>query len=165
MAITNSCAAGRELPRTRKQPILYTITRTEIGFTDRPRNIQNPSNIILPIWKYCTWDLVLYYSSRILGSKQKCRFELIRYQLEVLSWVINNASSPTMSKEQKQKTSRLAHSTRDQTKQGIRACFFKRKREEVVSAIDLKQGCFGSVYRKERQKEVLILQTMYSKVQ
>ena len=39
------------MSRTSKQPILYMymITHTEIGFTDRLRNIRNPANIILPI--------------------------------------------------------------------------------------------------------------------
>ena len=58
-----------------KQPILYTITRQEMGFTDRPRNIRNLGKPIPPIRKYCTSDLVLHYSSQILGYKQKCRFK------------------------------------------------------------------------------------------
>ena len=53
-----------------------------------------------------------------------------------------------MSKEPEQKMNPQAL-TRDQTKQGIRACFSK-KEKKVVSAIDLKQGRIGPVYRNER---------------
>ena len=49
MAITNRCATGREMPRTRTTNLIYMITRQEIGFTDRPRNIQNLGQLILPI--------------------------------------------------------------------------------------------------------------------
>ena len=42
--------------------ILYMsmITRLEIGITDRPWNIRNLEQQILPIGKYCTSDLILY---------------------------------------------------------------------------------------------------------
>ena len=49
MAITNNCAVGRDMPRTRTTNLIYMITRQEIGFTDRPRNIQNLGQLILPI--------------------------------------------------------------------------------------------------------------------
>ena len=53
MAITNSCAAGREMPRTSKQPILYPIHDNSPGDIpkDRPWNIWNPSYTILPMSK------------------------------------------------------------------------------------------------------------------
>ena len=51
---------------------MYMITRPKIGFTDRPRDIRSPTYTILPIQKYCTSDLVLHYSSQILGCKQRC---------------------------------------------------------------------------------------------
>ena len=132
MAITNSCAAGREMPRISKQPILYTymIIRTEIGLMDRPRDIRNIGKPILPIRECCTLDLVLFLS-QIIGYKQKCWIQPLQYRL-VASWRINNdASPPTMSKEPERKTNRYAHtyniyhSTRDQTKQGIQARFWK----------------------------------------
>ena len=100
------------------------ITRTEIGFTDRPRDIQNLAYTILPIQKYHISDLVLFLS-QILGRKQKCRIEPIRYQLVALSQVLNDASLPIMSKEPELKTNRHARSTRDQTKQFIRTRFSK----------------------------------------
>ena len=62
-----------------------------------------------------------------------------------------------MSKEQEQEINRHKHNTRNQTKQGMyTGPFFKRKRKEVFSAIDIKQGHLGPVSPKER-KEVLIL--------
>ena len=79
------------------------ITRTKIGFTDRPQNIQNFENTILPIQKYCTSDLVLHYSSRLLGCKQKYWIKLLLYRLEVSSWVVNDASPIMMCKEPEQK--------------------------------------------------------------
>ena len=52
MAITNSCAAGREMPRARKQPILYMMCNSPGDIPkDRPRDIRNPGHIILPIMK------------------------------------------------------------------------------------------------------------------
>ena len=55
------------MPRTRKQPILYTytITRTDIGFADRPRDIQNLGQLILPIKKilYFGLSIVLFVSN------------------------------------------------------------------------------------------------------
>ena len=67
MAITNSCAAGRKMLRTRKQSILYTymINCPKIGFTDRPRNIRNPGHIILPIMKilYFGLSIALFVSN------------------------------------------------------------------------------------------------------
>ena len=58
---------------------IYMITRIEIGFTNRPQNIQNLVHTILPIRKYCTSDLVLHYSSRILGRRKKCQFKPLQY--------------------------------------------------------------------------------------
>ena len=52
-----------------------------------------------------------------------------------------------MSKESK-KMYQHAHSTRDQTKQGIQALFQKKK--EDISAIDLQQARVGPAYQKER---------------
>ena len=73
---------------------IYMITRPEIGFTDRPWNIQNPSYTILLNRKYCTSDLVSHYSSRILGCKQKCQIKPLLYGLEVLSRIPNDAFPP-----------------------------------------------------------------------
>ena len=103
---------------------MYMITRPEIGFTDRPRDIRNPTYTILPIQNYCTLDLVLF-SSEILGRKQKCQIKPLKYRLVASSQSNNDASSPMMFKEPELKTNRHAHSTHDETKQGIRARFSK----------------------------------------
>ena len=110
---------------------IYIITRTEIGFTDRPLNIRNFENTILPIMKILYFGLIIIFcSSSILGCKQKCQIEPLQYRLEVSSWVVNDASPPTMSKELEWKTEstrayNIHHSMRDQTKQRIRARFSK----------------------------------------
>ena len=94
MTITNSCAAGKEMPRNSKSTnLIYENSHRDIP-KDRPRNFRNLGYIILPIRKYFTSDLVLHYSSRISGCKQKCRFEPLRYWLEVSSWVVNDAPPP-----------------------------------------------------------------------
>ena len=51
MAITNSCAAGREMPRTsNNQSYINDNSHGDIP-KDRPQNIRNPGHIILPIMK------------------------------------------------------------------------------------------------------------------
>ena len=120
---------------------------------ERPRNIQNLGHTILPTHKNSTSDLVLHYSSQILECKQKYRIEPLRYRLVASPRVINDVFPPKMSKEPKQKTNRHADSTRIARvvkPNRVYEPVFQRKRKEVVSAIDLKQDHFGSVYQKER---------------
>ena len=142
MTITDSCAAGREMPCTSKQPIIYLITRTEIGFTDRPRDIQNLIQLILPIEEYCVEDLVLRYSSRILGCKQKCRIEPLQYRL-VISSRINYDASPQLcleSRNEKRIDMRMARTIKPNR---VYDPIFLKKRKEVFSAIDVKRIVWG----------------------
>ena len=71
MAITISCAAGREMLRTKKQPILIHDNSPGDSPKDRPLDIQNPSNIILPIMKILYFGLSTVVGSRILGGRHK----------------------------------------------------------------------------------------------
>ena len=52
MAITNSCAAGREMPYTSNNQSYIHDNSHGDNPKDRPRDIQNPGNIILPNIKY-----------------------------------------------------------------------------------------------------------------
>ena len=106
MAITNSCAAGREMPRTSKSiNLIYMITRTEISrvYRQTARHSKSRQHNILPIRKCCTSDLVLRYPSQLLGCKQRCRIEPKLYQLEVSSCVVNDASPPWCLKNRNKK--------------------------------------------------------------
>ena len=108
----------------------YMVTRLEVGFTDRPRYLEQR---ILPMYyENFTPDFVLH-SSRILGCGQKCRIEPTRHPSVASSRIINNASPPMMSKVSERKTNRRAHNARDQTKQGIQACFQKEEKRGLFS--------------------------------
>ena len=65
MAITNNCVAGRNMTRTRTINLIYRTTQQEIGFTDRPWNIQNFDNIILSIIKIEYYGLSTYCIIRL----------------------------------------------------------------------------------------------------
>ena len=151
MAITNSCVAGREMPRTNDQSKYIHVNSPGdrvYGQTAKSRKA-NPPN-----YENCTSYFVLH-SSQILGCGKKRRIKPTRHRSVTSSRIINNASRPIMSEEPEQKTNRHTHSTHDQTKQGMRARFSK-ERKEVVSAIDPKQGHSGLVCSKERKNLITI---------
>ena len=127
------------------------ITRKEIGFTDRPQDIRNPSYIILSIIEYCISDLVLFSSQILLRVPSLKEFTCnpalsIWAPPQIIDINADPQCKPMMSKELEQKTNRHAHSTRDQNT----GPFSERKIKEVFSAIDPKQGCLGTVHPKER---------------
>ena len=90
MAMTNSCTTGREIPRTSNNQSYIHDNSPGDSPKDRPRKswTANTPNY----WKYCTSDLVLQYSTRILGCKQKCQIEALRYRLAASSQVTSAAS-------------------------------------------------------------------------
>ena len=132
--------------------LIYMITRTEIGFTDRPRGIRNPKQLILKIIEHRISDLVLF-SVRILGCQHKktliCDTALsIRVSPRKICIKAAPRLNSMMSKEPKQKTNRHMHSTRDQNT----GPFSKRKIKEVFSAIGLNRVVSGPFVQKKAKK-------------
>ena len=103
MAITNSCVAGREMPRTSKQPILYTymITHMEIGFIDRPQDIRNPVHTILPIIKMLYFGLHITLFVWNIRVQTKASNQTTTISIRSIVIVVNDAPPfpPIMSKE------------------------------------------------------------------
>ena len=128
------------------------ITRPEIGFTERPRDIRNLGQLILPTMKIFYFGLSIILVPNIRVPTQKTLICDTALSIRVSPRTIDIKAVPhlnsMMSKEPKRKTNRHAHSTRDQNT----GPFSKRKIKEVFSAIDPKQGYLGPVVQKKAKR-------------
>ena len=148
----NNKPAGREMPRTRKhQFYIHDNSPGDRVYGQTTRHSksqqQNPPDL-----KILYFGLSITWFVSNIRVQTKVLFQTTRISIRGIVMNIWRCVPPMISKEPKQKTYWHAHSTRDQTKQGIRARFQKEEKRDRFSNWPQIGSFWGRLSKREIKK-------------